>query len=259
MRSIPRLRPLSIAGALILVLILTMPGFAAGPYYARGDYFAGTGGTWGTEAGNQLFDDGLHGDGAAGDGVYGANVVSDQPAGIYGFKIANSDWSEAWPSNPTYALSNAVVWTSGPGDVVHFSLDTNLVGDGWQPAQNAVATDHFAPHGTAFEVIGSAPETGNWNSGVAAGKVGSLMRVEVQIATPGSYQYKFRATGTWDVCNFGVHYNMFNGDNFTYTTTLANAYVRFEMDLATGRGRAVESPTTDAKSSTWGRIKRLYR
>jgi hypothetical protein len=243
------------AGALA---VAATPAEPAGPYYARGAHYAGSGGTWSADAGNQLHDDGIHGDGGAGDGVYGAFVVSDQPLGAYGFKIANADWSELWPHHPAYPLSNAVVWTVGPGDVVHFRLDTN-VPDGWQPAWPAVATDQFAPPGTPFEIIGSAPETGAWNFGVPAKQFGSLWRTTLTIATPGSHEFKFRATGTWDVCNFGVHYNMFIGENFTYATTIPDSEVLFELDTATGRGRAVELATTPVTRSTWGRVKALYR
>ena len=243
----------------VLLAMLSLPAYAAGPYYARGGYYAGTAGVWGVDQGNQLFDDGLHGDGAANDGVYGAYVISDQPAGVYGFKLANPDWSEVYPLNPSYPTSNAVVWTDGPGDTVHFTLDINAVQDGWQPSSGAVATDQFAPPGTMFEVIGSAPETGSWNSGVAAELVGSVWRTTLTIADPGSYAFKFRAVGTWDICNFGIHYNMFIGDNFSHQTVNPNTTIRFEMDVATGRGRALDVSSTPARSASWGDLKQLYR
>lgn len=248
----------ALACALTLALIAG-PAMAAGPFHARGAYYAGTGGLYGFDVGNQLHDDGLHDDGAAADGVYGAWVVADQGAGFYGFKIANPDWSELYPHQPTFPLSNARVWIDGPGDVVHFRLDTNTVAGGWIPAANAVSTSQPAYAGVDYEVIGSAPETGAWSSGVPAAQVGAMLIAEIPVATPGAYEFKFRVVGTWDVCNFGAHYNMLIGDNFTYATTLPGATVRFEMDLSSGRGRATELGPTAAFRASWGRVKGLYR
>lgn len=248
----------ALACALTLALFAG-PAAAAGPFYARGAYYAGSGGLYGFDAGNELHDDGLHGDGAAADGVYGVWVVADQLPGFYGFKIANSDWSELFPHQPTFPLSNARVWIDGPGDVVHFRLDLNSEPGGWIPAANAVATDQPAWDGVDYEVIGSAPETGSWTSGVAAARVGSMLVAEIPIATPGAHEFKFRVVGTWDVCNFGAHYNMLIGDNFTYATIMPGATVRFEMNLATGRGRATELTPTSVNAASWGRVKGLYR
>ncbi len=71
-----------------------------------------------------------------------------------------------------------------------------------------------------------------------APRIGSLLVADVPIATPGAYEFKFRVVGTWDVCNFGLHDNMLFGDNFACTTTTPGNTVRFEMNLATGRGRS---------------------
>lgn len=243
----------------VSLALLAGPAAAAGPFYARGAYYAGSGAPWDYDAGNQLHDDGLHGDGAAGDGVYAASVVADQGAGIYGFKIANADWSELYPHQPFFPLSNARVAIEGPGDVVFFRLDTNAEPDGWIPASNAVATDQPAPPGVSYEVIGSAPETGAWTSGVPAPQVDSFLVAEIPIANPGAYAFKFRVVGTWDVCNFGAHYNMHDGDDFAYVTEKPGAIVRFEMNLRTGRGRALELPPSPVEATTWGRIKGAYR
>jgi len=246
-------------GFVCFLLLLASPARADGPYYARGAYFAGATVPWSAEAGNQLYDDGLHGDAAAGDGIYGADVVADQAQGIYGFKIANIDWTENYPNQPQFPLSNARVYIEGPGDIVHFRLDTNTNADGWLPQAYAVATDQPAPPGLPYEVIGSAPETGAWNFGVPATQVGARLVAEAVIASAGAYEFKFRVVGTWDICNFGVRYNMLIGDNFTYTTTKPNSDVRFEFDLETGRGRAVEFDSTPVNATTWGRIKEIYR
>jgi hypothetical protein len=245
---------------LTALLFCAPAAFAAGPYYARGDYYSGSGGLWQYDAGNELFDDGEHGDGAAGDGVYGVYVISDQPAGVYGFKIANSDWTEAYPSHPINVLANGVVWTNGSGDVVHFTLDTNTLGDGWLPPANAAATDQYGPPvPLVFELMGSAPELGEWNTPVEATETDGVWSAVVTIATPATYEFKFRVAGTWDICNFGIHYNMFYGDNFVFETTEPNQEILFEMNPLTGRGRAIPTSLTPTRPITWGALKTRYR
>ena len=229
-------------------------------FYARGDYYAGTQGLWNFDAGNELLDDGQHGDGAAGDGVYGAAVASDQAPGRHEFKIANADWSRTWPNDPRYPTVNAQLWTTVPGETVHFWLDTNLVGEGWQPTQHAVATDHFAPPGTVFEVMGSDPETGNWSgTPLAAIPQGALWRAVTTIAAMGDHEFKFRAAGRWDLCNFGRDYNLPTGLNFSFTTSQPGTEIVFELDTATGRGRAVQAGSIAVQSTTWGALKSRFQ
>src|SRR5689334_14179611 len=74
-----RARPL-----LLSMMLLSLPVLSvAGPYYVKGNFYCHDGesntepgGTcWGWDAGNEMFDDGLHGDGDANDGVFGAWVT----------------------------------------------------------------------------------------------------------------------------------------------------------------------------------------
>jgi hypothetical protein len=239
----------------------------AGPYYVRGNFYCHDGVNnpapdntcWGWDAGNELFDDGLHGDGIAGDGIHGAYVTCDQPAGRLQWKIATNDWAEAYPTSPFDALANAVLFTDGPGDVIHFVLDTRPLPDGWQPFWYGVATDHYLPPGAELEVIGSAPELGGWLSGIPAAHVGQRWQRVVTIDTPGTYQFKFRVVGTWDVASFGPHYSNTAGEDATFTTTLPNTDVLFQLDNATGRVRGIELGPTPTLRTSWGRLKTRYR
>jgi len=247
---------------LTVVLALTVAclgSASAQSFYARGSYYAGAGTTWNADAGNQLFDDGQHDDGAAGDGIYGAIVVADQAAGPHEFKIADAAWTPGlnWPYNPAYPSDNARLVITGPGDTVRFRFDGNSA-PGWQPDNAAVACDHGMPAGTVLELIGSAPELGSWNTGVEAFDVDGIWTAVVRIATPGDHQFKFRGAGSWD-WSFGIHYNMLIGDNFAFTTTRADAAVRFKFNPADGRGYAVEFDDTPVVRRTWGRLKALYR
>jgi hypothetical protein len=244
--------------ALLLVLACPGPATAAGPYYARGSFYAGSGAIWSYDSGNELHDDGLHGDGAANDGVWAGIVLADQPVGRHDWKIANADWSENFPLHPFYSLDNAVLFMTVPGEALSFRLDLRAR-PGWQPLTGAVACPNFAPAGTVFELMGSAPELGAWNIGQPAVFDAGVWTVTRVMGTAGPFEFKFRAQGTWNICNLGVHYNMFFGDNFTGSTMADGASVRFEFDPADGRGRALEVDSTPAVASSWGRLKRLYR
>ena len=226
---------------LAVAFLLTVASFASaqGPWYAMGDYYTPN---WTADAGDQLYDDGLHGDGAAGDGLWGGTVVSNDQTGRKEFKIGLADWSQSYPG------CNSWVHNPATGTAIHFTFDTRTHTDGWLPTTNIVWSDHYAPAGTQFEVIGSAPETGNWNSGVPAVYVKSLWELQLVIATPGTYEAKFRAVGSWDICNIGSETNTPCGANLSYTTTQANQTVRFLFNPVTGRAR-VEAPTATPGSS----------
>lgn len=250
-------------GAPALAMLALLAGLAAsfaqaaGPYYARGDYYAGSAGLWSNDSGNQLFDDGLHGDGGAGDGVYGAWVVSDQPPGSHGFKIANADWSELWPHNPDASLDNGRLLTTTDGETIHFRLDLNAL-PGWQPVWGAAACDHGMPAGATMEVMGSAPELGAWATPVPAVDDAGIWTAVVHLATPGDHEFKFRVAGTWD-WPFGAMYNLGSGVNFTFTTTVPGTAVRLRFNPLDGRGTAAEFDETPVRSTTWGRLKSLRR
>jgi len=247
--------------SLITLLLLIPLGSAwAGPYHARGSFYAGSGEIWHADAGNELFDDGLHGDELAGDGIHGGWIKSDQPPGFHEWKIATADWSAAYPSNPDYPLANAVMVYGSASEYIHFRLDTNHRGEGWQPSSNAVACSHFAwPNEAQFELIGSAPELGDWLAGIPLVMDESRWTAFATIGTPGAHEFKFRVQGTWDYCNLGVHYNMYRGDNYRFETSAPQTLVRFEFDPKDGRGRAYVEGSVAAEPSRWGDVKALYR
>lgn len=253
--------------ATLVLVCLAADAAHAGPYYVRGNFYChpganGVGGPdncWGWDAGNEMFDDGLHGDGAAGDGIYGAYVTCDQPAGRLEWKVATTDWSEAYPTSPFDVFANAVLFASGPGDVIHFTLDARLLPGDWQPFFLAVSTDHAVPPGTVLELMGSAPELGAWVTPVPLDHVGARWQRLLTIAAPGNYEFKFRAAGTWDVANFGPDYNNTQGRNGVCVTTLPNTDVLIQFDEDLGRVRAIELGPTPARVSPWGALKALYR
>jgi hypothetical protein len=228
---------------LVLALTTASVAFASGPgpFYARGSFYdAG----WSADAGNLLTLSG---------GVWSGDVISPMAAGYYEGKIAVADWSESYPG------SNQPVFVTGPGDIVHWTFDTNAHGDGWLPDTDIAFNDHAVAPGMTFEVIGAAPETGAWNTGVAATLNGDIWGVEIVIGTAGSYEVKFRKTGDWGI-NVGADGYGTNSANATYTTTMDNEPVLFEFNQATGRMRiTVGGYATPTHDTTWGRVKSLYR
>ena len=247
--------------AMILLVWTAGVSASAGPYYARGTFYAGTGEIWGFDSGNELFDDGLHGDEAAGDGIYGGFVIPNQEIGFHEWKIGTADWSENFPLNPIYPMANAVLYLLNSGEAIHFRLDTNTLADGWQPASNAVACSHFdIPWpGYDFELIGSPPELGEWLSGIPVVMGEFLWIANATIAEPGHHEFKFRVIDSWDFCNLGIHYNMFRGENFTFETTEPQTTVRFEFNVVDGRARAVQQGPVGTDNLTWGQVKGLFR
>ncbi|MCC6348203.1 MAG: hypothetical protein IT347_01255 [Candidatus Eisenbacteria bacterium] len=211
-----------------------------GPFYGRGGYYDAA---WSADSGNLL---------TLSAGVWTGAATSPMAAGYYEGKIAVADWSESYPN------SNQPVFISGPGDIVHWTLDTNVYSDGWSPSTNIAYNDHMVAPGTTFEVIGSAPETGAWSTGVAATLVGDIWGVEIPIAAAGSYEVKFRKTGDWSI-NAGADGYGTNSGNLAYTTLVPNEPVLFQFNQVTGRVRAVVGGVTPTHSGTWGRLKSLYR
>lgn len=253
-----------------LCLCATAGRVVAGPYYARGDYYCPGGACWAADAGNELFDDGLHGDGAAEDGVYGALVTATGAAGWYNFKIATTDWSQAYPTVPGFELANAQLYLTGPMELVQFTFDANIyTHDGLpdnvevgQPDRNIVWTDHALPPGAPLELMGSAPELGAWNSGkllVADTGERAYLQAWSSIATPGTYEYKFRTTGSWQVA-FGLDYTAPPGRNFIFTTRAPNRYLMFQLDPRSGRAFLVDlTDEVPVHPTTWSSLKALYR
>lgn len=232
-----------VTSVIALALVTASVAMAAGPgpFYARGGYYdAG----WSADAGNLM---------TLSAGVWTRAVTSPMAAGYYEGKVAVADWSESYPN------SNQPVFVTGPGDVVTWTFDTNVYADGWLPATHITYNDHMIGPGHTFEAIGAAPETGGWASGVAATLSGNIWSVQVNIATPGTYDYKFRKTNDWSI-NAGADGYGTNSNNAQYTTTLPNEPVLFQFNQVTGRVRAlVGGLPTPTQQGTWGQLKSLYR
>lgn len=232
-----------------VLVALSLPA-SAQPWYARGSFY-GTG--WPADAGNEMYDDGTGGDAVAGDGIFSRLITEENGLGRQEWKTANFDWTRNFPPY------NQFLHIEVAGAQVLFTYDSNSYADGWLPDSNIVWNDHFAPTGSTFEVIGSAPELGEWITGVGATDVDGIYTVDVTIVTPGSYLYKWRANGNWD--DFVLGSNGASGgigDDLDFETTSENEQVKFEFDPAVGRVRVITGAVA-VESSTWGRIKALNK
>ena len=139
------------------------------------------------------------------------------------------------------------------------TLDTNFYADEWIPNENIAWTSQPMPPGSVLEVIGGAPEIGSWGAGVVATQAGPVWSLEVSVATPGFYEYKWRANGNWDDFVFGLDGAASAGGNLGFETTQPDETVRFELNVDTGRARVVYENTVSIDPATWSSIKADYR
>lgn len=185
----------------------------AQPYNARGEFNG-----WGESAMN---DDG--------DGSYSLTITGYSAGVLHEFKIATNGWASNWPG------SNCKSAYDGNGDFT-FHFYPGAIADGWNPPQDRVGYSDPAAFG--WEITGAF---NGWNDAVdtAARQMtnlgGGLYSVDYTIATPGTYAFKFRKSGSWDV-SIGQDFGN-SAANCSTTTTAANQTVKFELDLPNGRWR----------------------
>jgi hypothetical protein len=74
-----------------------------------------------------------------------------------------------------------------------------------------------------------------------AGSNGVYTNIYV-VAVPGTYNYKYRTSGTWDDLQVGTDNANSNPGNLTFTTTSSNQAVTFTLDLPDGRWSASVPP-----------------
>ncbi len=241
----------------MVLSVLALVAFAgtadAQPWHAKGDLYCAPG-CWNDDAGNLMYDDGTNGDAVSGDGIYTRLVTTDVgAAGKYSWKAALQDWSASYPG------SNQFVHINAPAEQVLFTFDTNANGDGWIPDQNIPWSSHYAPVGSAFEVIGAAPETGGWADGVVAAEAGGIHSITITIGTAGSYDFLWRVDNDWDAQTMRTDGGASGGANLSYTTTVDNQDVLFEFNANTGRTRTTVLTSTATEETSWTDMKELFR
>lgn len=221
-----------------------------------------------TSPANQLYDDGLHRDGAAGDGVWGADIVSDRSAGSYYFYFGSAFRDIQFPITQPCAPVAAWLWTSGPGETIHFQFggahpaEVGVLGT-WFP-EWAGSSDHSIPAGAVvdFVLFGTGVPAGGFK--VRATKVGSIWSALWRspgwpydsaggtyfvLATPGQrFHQSYNGGCFWETLEVPVYWHAPAGQT-----------VLFEFDEATGQFRNTTLGPTPGRRSTWGEVKAHYR
>ncbi|HQE92394.1 MAG TPA: alpha-amylase family glycosyl hydrolase [Anaerolineae bacterium] len=181
-------------------------------------------------ASTPLYDDGTHGDVIPEDGIFSLDYTV-AAADRYEWKVVKcGDWGTTHPAQ------NAWFNTAAASQKVKFTFDTNdHSGDaGWDllPAQNIVNVVDTLP--ISFTAVGDFQGWNNANSATAMTYVGSgIYYLAYSIATPGDYNGKVVATGTWD--GFGADGRSTDAANIAFTTATVNETVIFLLDTNTGR------------------------
>lgn len=243
----------------LALLLIGIPAVARGQNYVYGTFSSNA---LSASSQNQLFDDGLHGDGAANDGVFGADIVVDQPAGLYTWHVnsaANdlSGWIPTlWCSPP--GTSSYHLWTSGPGDVVHFR---GTGSDVW--AMQDFACNRGLPPGATLDLL-FGPYVGYYPDRYPAAHVGNGWEKVLTVpANAYSLQFAFATPDNsdilWTLFNATPSCDPFEVPYPTLGPSATERTVLFRFDELTGKCSATLVAPTATRSITWGTLKSQYR
>jgi len=187
-------------------------------WYVRGEFNG-----WGTD--NPMNDAGSNGDAVAGDGIFTA-LASIATTGRYEFKVANEDWSTAYP-----ASGNSWLETTLDGEDVTITFNTNNLSDGWLPETHIIGV---STEPGAWTAVGDWEGWDNANPATAMSSLGNgQYELLTSIASPGSYQFKAVKTGTWDAV--GADGRGVNAATVNFETLAADQNVTFTVDALAGR------------------------
>jgi hypothetical protein len=199
---------------LAALALATASSLMAQPFYLRGSFNG-----WDTST--PMNDEG--------GGLYSA-TISGTPGERFIFKVANADWSVGFPGSDVRSLYDA-----GGSATVYYRA--GAAGDGWSPAADRVG--YADPGQFGWEVIGSF---NGWSAPILslANQGAGLYTGQYLIADAGSYNFKFREAGSWDI-SIGADFGNSAGDA-GLTTLAANQLVEFQLDLPNGKWSATVVP-----------------
>jgi hypothetical protein len=193
--------------ALTALALVTGSSLIAQPFYLRGSF-----NSWDTST--PMTDHG--------GGLYSA-TISGAPGDRFNFKVANNDWSLQFPGSDARSLYDA-------GGFATIYYRAGAAGDGWGPAADRVG--YADPGQFGWEVIGSF---NGWSTPILslANQGGGLYSGQYLVADAGSYNFKFREAGSWDI-SIGNDFGN-SASDIGITTAAANELVEFQLDLPNGR------------------------
>jgi hypothetical protein len=173
-----------------------------------------------------------------GPAVYSLTTATAADA-YHELKITGATWSD-----PNYPGNNLKLKGDANGtNTLYFYPGTP--GDGWLPIANRVG--YADPGNMAWEIAG---DFNSWSGGAGYDlpSIGSgVYSNGIVIATAGTYQFKIRSLGAWDVA-FGSPDLGHNNANASITTTNSPQTVPIVLDLPNGRfliGTLVPPPVTN--------------
>lgn len=160
----------------------------------------------------------------------GSPTATTLPASTrYGGKVATSDYSIEAP-----AFENVRFETPASGEFTYNFFDQTSWSDGWSPSSGR----RLGYTGTTYgwEVMGS---WSGFSSPTATTLVGGVYEGQLALAA-GSYEFKFRKAGDWDI-NVGGNGLAHNSGNGSFLADVAGTYT-FRLDLSNGRWQVVPAP-----------------
>jgi hypothetical protein len=203
----------------IIATLTVAAGAFAQPFYVRGEFNG-----W-TNSSDPMVDMG---------GGKWSYTVSGLTAGqMYELKATVDDWSESAPG------SNARVMANANGQIIVNLFPTTTWSDGWMP-DNKWRLGYEDPGMHGWELMGGF---NGWTAGdVLTNLGGGVYQITKSIA-PGTYEWKFRMAGSWDI-SIGDDFG--NSAMNNTLNVLDNTPIVFTLDLPNGRWSAnpVPEPAT---------------
>jgi len=150
-----------------------------------------------------------------------------------------ASWSDPEIPNNGGGSPNNWFVTNAAGSAT-IKVDRNTYSDGFVPAKDRITISTDTTAFTNFYATGSwMSEAGgvDWAAGNPAFAMtnagGNLWSVDAVISTPGSYEFKATANGTFDF-QWGANGRNTNASNFPFTTVAVNQEVTFLLDVGKG-------------------------
>lgn len=144
------------------------------------------------------------------------------------FKVTTTDWGNNGPNQ------NARFVVGASGEVL-INFWENASADGWMP-NSGKRVGYWGGDTHGWEVMGSF---NGWSSPVALTHMGGGLYEGELAMTAGTYEYKFRKEGDWDVA---IGYDFSNYDNNILFDVLSDGLYKFSLDLPNGRHNLTEVP-----------------
>jgi len=178
---------------------------------------------------NLMNDSGSNGDLFANDGIYSLEITVAAASRQEWKAVECSNWGYTVPGS-----SNSWYYTSTANQDVLLTLDTNDhssdAGMQLLPAQNIVHA--WAEIPASYTAVGSfqgVPWTYDDPTTLLTDLGFGIYRLEYTITTPGAYEAKVTATGSWGE-QYAADGATTNGSNVNFTTTVADETVIFLVD-----------------------------